>query len=129
MIYSSSVSALKSFSFVTFSFTFLCKYKDKYKYWFPQTTRIYGAAAYALSRKGMKYILDWYEEKYDAFDVPFYLNESKIKYYIPAIPLGLCKEINLKSDLHQHVVNDSTNYYGYTLYRLYKQTDNQNDYF
>ena len=124
---------------------YINKYKDKYNYWLPQITCIYGAAAYALNRNGMKYILDWYELYCGAIDVPLcfgnatkYMDELKhytktpiltnnIKFYIPEIPLGLCTEMNLKSDLHQQHIDNNP----YSLYHIFKFIKNidLNNYF
>ena len=120
-------------------------YKDKYNYWFPQVNCLYGAAAYALSRKGMKHMLDWYDQNFDAIDVPLAIGNVKIlryelkkfipiksdaKFYIPKIPLGLCTEMNLKSDLHDFEINNCQNGDGFCYYFYNSINDiNPHDYF
>lgn len=61
------------------------------KLWGIVETAIWGTGCYALSREGMRKMIEWIDSRYDAIDVPlFYYWESKIKMYIPKLPLGLC---------------------------------------
>ena len=114
-------------------------FKDKYSYWYPQITMLWGTGAYALSRNGMKYILDWYEQYYASIDTPLAIGHTKrldsnlirykltdtsnVKFYIPAIPLGLCaSEVAHKSDLHQKL-NDDVDINKRNIYFLYDRMD------
>lgn len=96
-------------------------FSDKYGYWFPQINTLWGTGCYAMNRRAMKYILDWYEIYFASIDTPMAhpyntklygendklynkisILSSSIKMYIPRIPLGLCKdEVATVSDLHQ----------------------------
>ena len=119
-------------------------FKDEYSYWYPQINSLWGAGAYALSRNGMKYMLDWFDMYFDAIDVPLaFGNTTKkisnleffektdttgVKFYIPAIPLGLCSEMSLESDLHKDLINAGM---GNTMYNFFEKIKeiNRNDYF
>ena len=104
-------------------------YKGQYKYWFPQVNTLWGTGCYALSRVGMKYILDYYDVYFSSIDTPIahqykynLLNDHNKIYnkvtpldhnvtiYISEVPLGLCHdECSMKSDLHQKIYDEYKN--------------------
>ena len=119
-------------------------FKDKYSYWYPQESTLFGTGAYALSRNGMKYMLDWFDKYYTAIDIPLVpgnlnnpceknlyiaryknIDTSNVKFYIPTIPLGLCK--TLDSDIRESDELSESTLYLYNMYKYIKEID-INDY-
>lgn len=68
-------------------------FKEKDILWDKQFIGIWGTGCYALSRKGMKYIIDSLDNYYEPIDCTlFFYNKNKnINQYIPNIPLGISK--------------------------------------
>jgi GR25 family glycosyltransferase involved in LPS biosynthesis len=59
--------------------------------WKPIENALWGTGCYALSREGMRKMIEWVDTRYDAIDIPLYQHwKLKAKQYIPNIPLGLC---------------------------------------
>ena len=52
------------------------------------------AAFYMLSRKGMKFVIDYFAEGLEAPDAPIYFNANNLKKYISRIRLGIQKTYN-----------------------------------
>ena len=70
--------------------------------WIPAFNGQWGTGCYALSRKGMKYMIDSIDNFLQPIDNPLFNfdQDSRIKQYIPKIPLGLCLEDSLESDIN-----------------------------
>lgn len=68
--------------------------------WTPVCTGMWGTGCYALNRKGMEYMLKSIDDYMQPIDWPLQnLSENNIKQYLPNIPLGLCLEDSLTSDI------------------------------
>jgi GR25 family glycosyltransferase involved in LPS biosynthesis len=69
--------------------------------WSPVHNGIWGTGCYALNRRGMEYMLKSIEGFMQPIDWPlyYYTNLPDIKHYLPKIPLGLCLEDSLSSDI------------------------------
>lgn len=68
-------------------------FNNKSSLWEKQFIGIWGTGCYALSRKGMKYILDSLDNYYEPIDCPLfnYNKDKNINQYISKIPLGISK--------------------------------------
>lgn len=71
--------------------------------WSSVFSGMWGTGCYALSRKGMEYMMKEVESFYQPIDLPLfnYQKNPAIKHYIPNTPLGLCLEDSLKSNINQ----------------------------
>ena len=69
--------------------------------WCPVKNGMWGTGCYALNRKGMKYMMESIERYMQPIDLPLYnyTSDSNIKHYLPQIPLGLCLEDSMTSDI------------------------------
>ena len=78
--------------------------------WAPVSTGMWGTGCYALSRRGMEYMLKSIDTFMQPIDLPLYRYESSpgIKHYLPKIPLGLCLLDSLSSDINP---NSECNFY------------------
>lgn len=83
------------------------------KYWTRCVLPLFGTGCYALSRKGMKYMIDSIDNKYQPIDVPLFniCNNREINHYIPTTPLGIHLEDSLQSDINK---NTESYWFGYT---------------
>lgn len=61
-------------------------------YWTPLNQQLWSTGAYALSRKGMKYYMNYIEKQYCQADVPLYditsINKNQLNCYISTLPLS-----------------------------------------
>ena len=64
---------------------------------------MWGTGCYALNRRGMEYMIKSIDSFMQPIDLPLYRYESDsyIKHYLPNIPLGLCLEDSLQSNINQ----------------------------
>lgn len=74
-------------------------------FWSPVSVKMWGTGCYALNRNGMKYMLNSIEKFMQPIDCPLFNYESNpdIKHYLPKIPLGLCLEDSLSSDISPRI--------------------------
>lgn len=89
-------------------------FKNKSSLWEKQFIGIWGTGCYALSRKGMKYILDSLDNYYEPIDCPLfnYKNDININQYIPKIPLGISKiDNNVSISSKKYIVNNPLYFY------------------
>jgi GR25 family glycosyltransferase involved in LPS biosynthesis len=79
--------------------------------WSPVEVGMWGTGCYALSRKGMEYMLKTLDRHPQSIDKPLhdFKNDRNIKHYLPKIPLGLCLEDSLKGDISQ--INSACKFY------------------
>jgi GR25 family glycosyltransferase involved in LPS biosynthesis len=81
--------------------------EEKYKkqFWSPVSVKMWGTGCYALSRNGMKYMLKSIENFMQPIDCPLfnYKSNPNVKHYLPKIPLGLCLEDSLSSDISPNI--------------------------
>lgn len=72
------------------------------KKWDREFIRIWGTGCYALNRKGMDYMIRSIDNKLQPIDGPLFdvLSHPEIKSYLPNIPLGLCLDNSLQSDIN-----------------------------
>lgn len=74
-------------------------------FWSPVMVKMWGTGCYALSRNGMKYMLKSIEDFMQPIDCPLfnYTSNPNVKHYLPKIPLGLCLEDSLSSDISPNI--------------------------
>jgi GR25 family glycosyltransferase involved in LPS biosynthesis len=80
------------------------KYTNGYL-WHPVRNEMWGTGCYALNRKGMEYMLNTIDSFMQPIDRPlaYYKSDPNIKHYLPHIPLGLCLEDSLSSDISSKI--------------------------
>ena len=73
--------------------------------WCPVKNGIWSTGCYALNRKGMEYMMKSIEQYMQPIDLPLYnyTSDSNIKHYLPQIPLGLCLEDSMTSDICEEI--------------------------
>lgn len=114
--------------------------------WLPQPATCWGTGCYALSRKAMKYVLDWYDKYFASIDtaianpyVPNVYDDGRLynfyhrnlQLYVSDVPLGLCHDENIAqiSSMHQNMYDDYKWYNG-SIYLVYNYTNiNVDNYF
>ena len=90
-------------------------YEQKYTkghIWCPVKNGMWGTCCYALNRKGMEYMMKSIEQYMQPIDLPLYnyTSDYNIKHYLPHIPLGLCLEDSINSDICK-IIDDCKLYF------------------
>lgn len=78
--------------------------------WAMEFISTWGTGCYALSRRGMEYMINSIDSRLQPIDNPLFNFRSHrgINSYIPNIPLGLCLDDSLQSDIN---INSGPNFY------------------
>lgn len=79
------------------------------KYWTRCVLPLFGTGCYALSRKGMEYMINSIDNKYQPIDVPLFeiCKDKSIQHYICATPLGIHLEDPYNGDINNYTNNKS----------------------
>ena len=67
--------------------------------WVPLMSLIWGTGFYALSRRGMEYMIRYIDNDYCPIDVPISKPTNHVNIYIPKIELSLCLDDSFSSDI------------------------------